>query len=395
MTKRNTEGEVLMRPSQTSGRAGQLVPVWDLGVRAFHWVLVCSVLGSAVTGFIIGRTALGWHLIAGEAMIVALGWRGVWGLLGSRFARFASFAYRPHTVIHHLRELRDRKAVRHLGHNPLGAMMVFAFLGVLLGIALTGVIGLGGMLKQGPARAFLSYATGVQALQWHNLLAFLVLAMICLHLAGVAYESWRGRENLVAAMITGDKAGLVDAAPVARVRAHPLGALAIVLVVGTLGVSAVVQLSGRPAPLVPPAVTDPVFAEQCGACHVAFPGSLASAFSWADILQDLQHHFGADASLGPDQVATIRNWLATNSAEHWDTLPSHVLRTPAADGSLRITDTPGWRARHSAITLSTFAAKPIYRSSNCVACHADTASGMFAPQNIAIPPIEAPNSRAP
>jgi mono/diheme cytochrome c family protein len=239
---------------------------------------------------------------------------------------------------------------------------------VLLGIALTGVIGLGGMLKQGPARAFLSYATGVQALQWHNLLAFLVLAMICLHLAGVAYESWRGHENLVAAMITGDKTGLVEAAPVARVRAHPLGALAIVLVVGTLGVNAVFQLSGRPAPLVPPAITDPVFGEQCGACHVAFPGSLASAFSWAHILQDLQHHFGADASLGPDQVA---------------------------DGSLRITDTPGWRARHRAITVSTFAAKPIYRSSNCVACHADTASGMFAPQNIAIPPIEAPKSRVP
>ncbi len=384
-----------MRPSQTSDRAGQLVPVWDLGVRVFHWILVCSVLGSAATGFIVGRTALSWHLIAGEAMIVALGWRGVWGMLGSRFARFASFAYRPHTVIHHLRELRDRDVERHLGHNPLGAMMVFAFLGVLSAIAVTGVIALGGMLKQGPAHAFLSYATGIQALQWHNLLAYLVLAMICLHLAGVAYESWRGHENLVAAMITGDKAGLVEEASVVPVRAHPLGALATGLVAVTLGVSTVVQLSGRPAPLVPPVVTDPVFAEQCGACHLAFPANLAPASTWAQIFQDLQHHFGANASLAPDQVATARHWLAANSAEHWDTLPSHILRTPAPDGSLRITDSPGWRARHHAITASTFAAKPIYRSSNCVACHADAASGMFAPQNIAIPPLKGPNSPAP
>ena len=54
----------------------------------------------------------------------------------------------------------DRRRHRHLGHNPLGVMMVLALLAVLAAIGLPGVITLGGMLKQGPPQAFLSYLTG-------------------------------------------------------------------------------------------------------------------------------------------------------------------------------------------------------------------------------------------
>jgi cytochrome b/mono/diheme cytochrome c family protein len=360
------------------------VRVWDLGVRIFHWVLVAAVLGSALTGFILGITALAWHLVAGVAVMAAIVWRVIWGSLGTTYARFASFAYRPATVLMHLRDLIRGRHHRYPGHNPLGAMMVFALLVVLAAIGLTGTIALGGMLKQGPLRSVLSFDRGQQALDLHNLLAILLLAMITLHLAGVAFESWRGRENLVAAMLTGDKPGN-PADVAAPARAHPRAALAIMLAVLAVSTAAVTVLTARPGRLVPPETLDPVFAEQCGACHLAFPPALAPASTWNGILADLQHHFGADATLSSDQTAHIRTWLDANAAGHWDTLPSHLLRVPAANGSLRITDTPGWRRQHRGIAETVFTTAPVYRRSDCAACHADAATGRFAPQRIAIP----------
>jgi cytochrome b len=364
---------------------GEAVRVWDFGVRAFHWVLVATVSAAALTGFVLGRTTLAWHLAAGVAVAVAVTWRVAWGLLGPTYARFASFAHRPAAVLAHLRHLWTGRRDRHLGHNPLGAMMVFAFLAVLAAIALTGTLALGGVLKQGPLRAFLSYAAGRQWLAAHNVLAILLLVMIGAHLAGVTFESWRGRENLVAAMLTGDKPARPPAEATRPAPSHPRVALAImlgVLAVGGAGVAALAALPGRG---VPPAALDPVFAEQCGACHLTYPPSLAPASTWDGILARLQQHFGADATLSAGQVAHLRAWLDANAAGRWDTLPSHLLRVPAADGSLRITDTPGWRRMHRHIPAAVFAAKPVYRRSDCAACHADAATGRFAPQGIAIP----------
>lgn len=356
----------------------------------FHWGLAIAVTAAALTGFVLGRTTLAWHLVAGALVIIAVGWRVVWGLLGPTHARFHGFAYRPAAVLAHVGDLTGRQHRRHLGHNPLGAMMVFGLLAVLTAIGLTGAFALGGMLKQGPLRAFLSYGAGRQSLDIHNALAILLLVMVGGHLAGVALESWRGRENLVAAMLTGNKPRDPPAETVAAVCARPRLAIGIalgILAVGTGGIAALGTLPGRG---VPPATLDPVFAEQCGACHLAFPPSLAPSATWNGILADLKRHFGADATLSAEQVAHLRRWLDANAAEHWDTLPSHLLRRPAPDGSLRITDTPGWRRMHRHIPDAVFAAKEVYRRSACEACHADAASGRFAPQQIAIPKAGGP-----
>ena len=61
-----------------------------------------------------------------------------------------------------------------------------------------------------------------------------------------------------------------------------------------------------------------------------------------------------------------------------------------ANGSLRITDAPGWKRVHRHIPAAIFTAKPVYRRSNCAACHADAGTGQFAPQGIAIPNVAAP-----
>ncbi len=369
----------------TPGPAG-VVRVWDVGVRVCHWGIVAAVALAALTGFVLGRTALTWHLVAGVTMLVAVVWRVVWGLLGPTYARFSSFAYRPAVVVTHLRDLIDGRHRRYLGHNPLGAMMVFGLLVVLAALTLSGTAALGGLLKQGPLRALLSYRAGRSWLGIHNGLAIALLVMIGAHVIGVAVESWRGRENLVAAMLSGDKPRTPPAEGAAGRFARPRLAVALMLaVLGVGGAGVTALLAARPGSGVPPATLDPIFAEQCGACHLAFPPSLAPAATWNAILADLGHHFGADATLSPEQVAHLRRWLDANAAGHWDTLPAHLLRAAAANGSLRITDTPGWQRLHRHIPAAVFTARPVYRRSACEACHADAASGRFAPQDIAMP----------
>src|SRR6185503_1245273 len=173
--------------------------------RAFHWSLVVAVSIAAFTGFVTSVTSLEAHLIAGAAIACLIVSRIVWGALGSTHARFADFAFGPRAVLAHVRGLITSSAGRHLGHNPLGAIMVFTLLLVLATIVGTGIVALGGMFKQGPLAAFVSFATGRWWLGVHNALAVLSLTMIAMHVAGVAFESRRGRENLIGAMITGLK----------------------------------------------------------------------------------------------------------------------------------------------------------------------------------------------
>ena len=231
--------------------------VWDPGIRMFHWLLAVAVSVSGFTGFVLGRTALAWHLIAGIAVAIAVAWRIVWGLFGPTYARFSSFAYSPVAVLAHIRALRAATRPRHLGHNPLGAMMVFALLAVLTAAVVTGTLALGGVLKQGPLRSFLSYALGEQALSTHNVIAILLLVMIAAHLAGVAFESWRGKENLVSAMLTGHKAVSEHDEAAVHSNARPVVALATTLAVLAASTGGTIALSGLPGHGVPPAQLDP------------------------------------------------------------------------------------------------------------------------------------------
>jgi cytochrome b len=364
-------------------RPPHAVEVWDLGVRVFHWLLVLVVTLDGLTGFFATRSGLQIHLWAGTVLAVLIGWRLIWGFLGAGHARFRNFLYGPRATIAHARALLDNTARRYIGHNPLGSAMVYAMLAVLVLIVLTGTIALGGMLKQGPLAFAFRYETGATLLGLHNFLAGLFVVMIAVHLAGVAFETWRERENLVGAMITGAKEG-GESAPPGRPWPRVAVSLAVALV-AIVGFGAV-RLAARPAHGVPPATLDPTYARECGDCHFAYPPSIAPAATWQGIMAHLDSHFGEDASLPSDTRAKIAAYLDANSAEHWDTLAAVRLagsfdpRNP-----LRITGAGLWRRMHGHIPAETFESKLVGGHGQCAACHADAASGMFAPQDIGIP----------
>lgn len=179
------------------------VRVWDLPTRIFHWLLVACVVCLFITGYR-GGDAMAWHARFGYAVLALLLFRLVWGFVGGRWSRFASFLYAPRNVLAYL---RGRSHPDHLvGHNPLGAGSVFAMLLVLLAQVGTGLVGDDEISFQGPLNRFVSSAAGLSATGYHkNVGQWLLVALVALHVAAVLFYLVRKRQNLTRAMVSGDK----------------------------------------------------------------------------------------------------------------------------------------------------------------------------------------------
>lgn len=170
--------------------AGARVRVWDLPVRLLHWLLAVSIAAAWMTSASTGPL----HAWIGYGALALVAARVAWGMCGSVHARFADFIEPPRVVVAYLRRVAAGDAPRHLGHNPAGGAMVLALIAC---VALLGVSGwaLGTDLLWG-------YAWPVRV---HAALAWLLAGLIVLHVGGVLFTSWQHRENLVAAMLHGDK----------------------------------------------------------------------------------------------------------------------------------------------------------------------------------------------
>lgn len=181
-------------PSLASALTGAEHPsgilVWDPLVRLIHWGVVLMVaLNAAVFEH---EGAL--HLWAGYTVLVLVGVRLVWGLIGTRFARFAAFPPSPRRALDHLRGLSWRSKVVHLSHNPLGALMAYNIWATLLVIAASGYM-------MGTLRFF-----GVEWVEEVHEAAYLwLLISIALHVGGVLFDTKRTGVPLIRAMLSGRK----------------------------------------------------------------------------------------------------------------------------------------------------------------------------------------------
>jgi len=180
------------------GRAGrspalgalERVPIWDAPVRVFHWLMVLSFVGAYLTA-----DSERWRLVhntLGYTMAGLVALRLLWGLIGTRHARFTQFVRGPRAVRRYLTSMLRGKPAHHAGHNPAGALAIVALLGLTLLVALAGWAS--------------DASIGPRWLEkLHEPAVHGMLGVVLLHLGGVLVGSWLHRENLVAAMFTGRK----------------------------------------------------------------------------------------------------------------------------------------------------------------------------------------------
>lgn len=166
--------------------------VWDLPTRVGHWLLVASFAVAWLTGD--SETFRLVHVAAGYTMAVVLVFRIFWGIAGTRYARFTSFLFSPRQALDYLAGLLRGENSHWVGHNPAGSYAIYLL--ILLGFTTAG-------------SGWAAYAEfgGEWLKESHEALAGAMLAVVGLHVAGVAVSGWLHRENLVRSMINGYKAG--------------------------------------------------------------------------------------------------------------------------------------------------------------------------------------------
>lgn len=166
--------------------------VWDLPLRLFHWLLAAAFAGAFLTA-----ESERWrdvHVMLGYTTLALIAFRVAWGFVGTRYARFASFAFGPSRVVSYLQSLATRTPHHYTGHNPAGSWAIYA---LLAGVFAAGATGL----------AVYNDLGGRWLEHLHEFVANAVLAVVAVHIVGVMAGSLLHRENLVGSMVTGRKTG--------------------------------------------------------------------------------------------------------------------------------------------------------------------------------------------
>lgn len=178
--------------------------VWDIWVRLGHWALAVGVGLQFLTG-----GELAWQTTHASLGFLILGWvlfRVLWGLFGPPSARFATFV--PRTVEGlrtSLAALKGGTPERPASHTQLGGLGVIVLLTILGLVALTGAASSDDIFFEGPLARHLSSDLVSLATSAHHWLTTLLLVLIGLHLAAVAWHQWRLREPLIQGMWHGRK----------------------------------------------------------------------------------------------------------------------------------------------------------------------------------------------
>lgn len=179
------------------------IKVWDLAVRAGHWATSALVLGAFLTSEDDDWTTL--HTRLGLVVLGILLFRLAWGFVGTKHARFKDFVKSPREVLAYARDYVRGKPGLHLGHNPLGAVMVLALLGDLLIITVTGLLTYLGPEFDGPLSRVLPFELGKGIAEAHEFAAHALMPLVFLHVTGVIVSSVLERQNLIFGMIHGRK----------------------------------------------------------------------------------------------------------------------------------------------------------------------------------------------
>ncbi|MFG1357537.1 cytochrome b/b6 domain-containing protein [Xanthobacter pseudotagetidis] len=203
-------------------RPERKVQVWDMPTRLFHWSLVLLVALSYASARM-GK--IDWHFLSGYAVLTLVLFRIAWGIAGSDTSRFSRFVRRPADALRHLRDLPRRQAGAEPGHNPAGAFMVLALLGLLLAQTVTGLFSSDGLIVEGPLAHLVDGATSEAATSWHGFFFDVIVVAVGLHVAAVLAYAVVAREDLVRPMILGWKR-LPPSVPAPRM-ASPLLAAAL------------------------------------------------------------------------------------------------------------------------------------------------------------------------
>lgn len=192
--------------------------VYDLPTRLFHWLFA----GLFISAFAIAKLTddesvwFSQHMLLGLILLVTTALRIVWGLVGSRYARFSSFPLNPWRLIEYFRDILSTKGRAYFAHNPASAWAAVVMIALSLGLGVTGYL-----MAAGQKESFEDI---------HELMANAFAFVAVAHVAGVVLHSLRHRDGIALSMIHGKKDNKEGASPIAS--SHRLAAMGMAGIIG-------------------------------------------------------------------------------------------------------------------------------------------------------------------
>lgn len=170
--------------------------VYDLPTRLFHWIFA----GLFIFAFAIAKniddelSTFSYHMLAGLVLGFTVVLRFIWGFVGTKYARFSSFALAPKDLFTYFKGIRSGDKRKWAGHNPASSWASLIMMALALGMGITGYL-----MTTGNKETFEDL---------HELLANGFLVIVLLHIAGVILHAFRHRDGIALTMIDGAKGHL-------------------------------------------------------------------------------------------------------------------------------------------------------------------------------------------
>lgn len=354
--------------------------VWSVFTRVSHILMMVFMLAVFLTPEV--KQLLSLHVALGYALAVLFGLRVLWGFMDVKYSKFKDFNFNLRDLKDYMFSILGNKK-EYIGHNPASsyaivAMIVLTFLAVGTGAWAYGVkegMGIFSFMNQTLFRDMKLFK------EVHEFFSNALMFVIFAHIAGVLLDKIVHKSDALTSMIDGQKVASVEGLKLSFLQ-KVFGVLWIGVSIATL-----VYLLIAPNSLLMSdgnqrmdyAKEHPAFYKECISCHTLFPPFLLPQKSWISMMDNLENHFGDDASLDPQTTLSIKEFLVKNSAES-STKESafRIMSSLKSDQDyMAITETPFWKSRHKKIDKSVYAKEDIGKPSNCKACHDNIENGLL------------------
>lgn len=363
------------------------VYVWSLFTRLFHTLLVIAV----GVVFIIAEfeNLLSYHAIVGYTIGLLFLYRIIWGFMDVRYSKFKDFNFNLLDLKEYMFSIFGKKR-EYTGHNPASSWAIIAM--IILGLlsVFTGVVVYGTQEGMG----FLSFLNNSFFKDMdmfediHEFFSNAFMAVMFIHIAGVLLDRLLHKSKEVESMIDGYKEAEEESLKLTLLQKLFgliwIGSSVFLLIYLLINPSNVLIADANKA--VDYKVEHRLFYDECISCHTLYPPHLLPKKSWVKMMDNLEDHFGDDASLEQEDVDSIKEYLLKNSAEVSTKESAYkILKSMDTNVTLAITETPYWKKRHKEIDKNVFKRKKIGNISNCKACHNKIEQGLLNDKDIKIP----------
>ena len=354
--------------------------------RIFHLLLVVYVL----VIYLISdeNNLLPLHVSIGYGILVLTIFRIYFGFFGPKYSKFKDWSLSIKESFEFMLNFSNTKV--YISHNPLASFVILAIIINLFLVVVSGITVYG--IQEG--RGVLSFLNDTMFKEMkffkdiHELLSNLLLGLIFIHISGVFVDRLLHKENkTLISIFNGYKNVNAKSAILNNTQKFIsifLLCLAIIIPISTYNINTILT-SSKYEPINYEKESD-IFVEECASCHILYPPHLLPQKAWNKMMDNLEEHFGDDASVDDSSNKIIRKYLLNNSSETSNKQASVYIMKEYMN-EIAISDTSYWKDIHKNINKKIFQSKKIRTKSNCKACHTNFENGLIENEDINIPKI--------